>query len=433
MSRSTVAMPCNYSGYYNLDDLKGFGYLQFDWSNGKDAWVQDKPMTAAETIAHQSALVHSWDPTVKVGVYRNGIKALNWFSEQREKLDDPQYAGWFVPFNNYPNGGSQKNRSYTVNPCTYAKCSGLWHDQTQTPEYSKKSGASSAPAADAATPVAAPTYDNGHCKEECDCGRYPCGEYVFDHRNASLAAWFVSSDGPIINNRTLLAPGVVSFYIDDSAGQKSFKQGGGTGWITETSGEFFNDTGMLYPEIQAFTRAYEQNMETLYDNIVELGGFAWQMFNDGPVLPAINPKTRQPYVSSDMCKSLLREQWCVKNGTGDQAALLYAVHESDVNTTARAEQQVANFLLTRGAHAFIGYDWNGCTPMNRIIKYTRPAQFAEDFGVPLENCREVDGAGEAGGDDSSLAGGSGVFTRRWSKATITWNCSSHSGTIDRTP
>lgn len=29
--RSTAVMPCNYSGYYNLDELEGFGYVQVDW------------------------------------------------------------------------------------------------------------------------------------------------------------------------------------------------------------------------------------------------------------------------------------------------------------------------------------------------------------------------------------------------------------------
>lgn len=227
----------------------------------------------------------------------------------------------------------------------------MWHDQTQTPEY-RKEGA--APTLSRQSATKAPTYDNGHCNAECDCGKLPCGEYIFDHRNASLSEWYVSSDGPIINNRTLMAPGVVSFYIDDSAGQKSFKQGGGTGWITETSGNFFNDTGMPYHEIQEFVKAYERNMETLYDNIVKLGGFAWQMFGDGPALSAQNPKTGKPYISAAMCESMLRTEWCVKNGTGSQQALLYSVHETDVNTTARAEQSLATFLLTRGAHAFIG-------------------------------------------------------------------------------
>jgi hypothetical protein len=80
--------------------------------------------------------------------------------------------------------------------------------------------------------------------------------YIYDHRNASFAEWFVSLDGPIINNRTLLQPGVVAFYIDDAAWSKGFKQGGGTGGITETSGLFVNDTGLTYPEIVEFVQAY---------------------------------------------------------------------------------------------------------------------------------------------------------------------------------
>ena len=33
--------------------------------------------------------------------------------------------------------------------------------------------------------------------------------YIYDHRNASFAEWFVSLDGPIINNRTLLEPKIL--------------------------------------------------------------------------------------------------------------------------------------------------------------------------------------------------------------------------------
>ena len=99
-------MPCNYSGYYDVASLKGFGYLQFDcartartqlsrfvrtlvlpvlaptvthpcripaavrWagSNRKDDWCQAKPMTCSESIANQSAMLHAADPSVKIGV-----------------------------------------------------------------------------------------------------------------------------------------------------------------------------------------------------------------------------------------------------------------------------------------------------------------------------------------------------------------------------
>eukprot|EP01050_Picozoa_sp_SAG11_P006259 SAG11_NODE_478_length_9117_cov_6.916168_11_plen_164_part_00 len=72
MAKSTVAMPCNYTGFYDLDVLAGFGYLQFDWSNNKDVWVQDKPMTVTDSIAEQAALAHAKFPDTKIGVYRNG-------------------------------------------------------------------------------------------------------------------------------------------------------------------------------------------------------------------------------------------------------------------------------------------------------------------------------------------------------------------------
>ena len=110
---------------------------------------------------------------------RNGIKALNWFTEQREKLDDPAYSGWFMPFHAYPNGGWQKNHTYTVSPCTDGKCSGLWHDQTQTPEHHKLG--------DAELRVEGqPHYDNGVCVDECDCGLQPCGEYIYDRKSDLL-------------------------------------------------------------------------------------------------------------------------------------------------------------------------------------------------------------------------------------------------------
>ena len=35
--------------------------------------------------------------------YRNTIKALNWYTSVREKLDDPKYASWFIKFKGFTN------------------------------------------------------------------------------------------------------------------------------------------------------------------------------------------------------------------------------------------------------------------------------------------------------------------------------------------
>lgn len=55
------------------------------------------------------------------------------------------------------------------------KCSGFYHDQEQTPEHI--GGGKDYPV-------------DGECMEQCDCGATnPCGEYIFNHRNASFSDW----------------------------------------------------------------------------------------------------------------------------------------------------------------------------------------------------------------------------------------------------
>jgi hypothetical protein len=48
-----------------------------------------------------------------------------------------------------------------------------------------------------------------------DCGANPCGEYLWDHRNASLREWLV--DDFVLNPDTgLRNPNVDGYYLDDS-------------------------------------------------------------------------------------------------------------------------------------------------------------------------------------------------------------------------
>ena len=127
-------------------------------------------------LTEQAERVLKEDPGIvgeqpRVWTYRNTIKALNWFTSVREKLEDPSYAGWFVRFANYR--GPQSNGSYHVPACTFEKCSGFYHDQLQTPELGG-------------------SLHNGGCKEECDCGKAPCREYIFGPSHPSLFAWYPS-------------------------------------------------------------------------------------------------------------------------------------------------------------------------------------------------------------------------------------------------
>jgi hypothetical protein len=135
MSRSTVFMPCNVSGFTDPAVYKGFGLVDFDWSNGKAAWSTAQPMDCEERLVTQATMTKSMAKDTKVFVYRNLVKALPWYTSVREKITDPAYSGWFLKFKP---GGSMANGSWHSPPCTTDasghKCSLLYHDQDQTPE-----------------------------------------------------------------------------------------------------------------------------------------------------------------------------------------------------------------------------------------------------------------------------------------------------------
>ena len=75
------------------------------------------------------------------------------------------------------------------------------------------------------------------------------------------------------------------------------------------------------------------------------------------------------------------------------------------------QQDVARFLLVRGAYSWMGYGWEGCIhEPPPVVPYDR------DYGVPLGNCAET-------------APGSGVFTRAWSKAHVEMDCNTFRANI----
>jgi hypothetical protein len=149
-------------------------------SNAKALWVNAQPMNCDELLTKQAEMVQAADPGVpgeqpRVWVYRNTAKALNFYGSVREKLDDPAYAGWFVRYDPERYRGAASNASFVSTPCdwhynsTYVpKCSGHYHDQTDCP-HAKGGG---------------PAYPRGGppstCREMCDCGSNPCGEYTFN-------------------------------------------------------------------------------------------------------------------------------------------------------------------------------------------------------------------------------------------------------------
>ena len=71
----------------------------------------------------------------------------------------------------------------------------------------------------------------------------------------------------------------------------------------------------------------------------------------------------------------------------------------------------SDFLLIRGPHAFLGHGWLGCSR-----EYQVPEQLDWDYGEPTGLCTET-------------AANSGVFTREWTKSTVTVDCKRYRATI----
>ena len=267
------------------------------------------------------------------------------------------------------------------------------HDQVQTPEIGGGS-------------------HNGGCKEECDCGDAPCGEYIFDHRNTSFADWFVNEW--MISTETLEhAPQISLGYLDDLMSLRG---------PSETEGHFIDDTGSTAQEIQVHVAAYLANMRRLEHALVDHGGF-WQGLVDhgeGRGMgrgPQIRPLGKDCYndcrnVTADQCADTLRSEWCVAEPAPWARPTSYLMRPPEAAVAGdRATQATAQFLLTRGPFAWIGFfDWQS------LANWPRPPEWDTDFGTPDGPCAE-------------MGQGTGVFTRSWSKAVVTWDCLSARGQI----
>jgi len=134
MARSTIVMPCNQTGFTDPKLMAKFGIADFDWSNAKVAWSSATPMDCEERLVTQAEMVKAVNPSARIFVYRNLVKALPWYTSVREKMLDPQYSGWFLPFKQ---GGAFPNGTWHVPACSTdasgTKCSKFYHDQEQTP------------------------------------------------------------------------------------------------------------------------------------------------------------------------------------------------------------------------------------------------------------------------------------------------------------
>eukprot|EP01046_Picozoa_sp_COSAG06_P019467 COSAG06_NODE_1390_length_9607_cov_16.483172_5_plen_468_part_00 len=404
MARSTILYVDQPNGFHNVSEAVRWGVVAYDWSNAKALWANEQPMNCDELLTRQAEMVQAVDPGVpgeqpRVWVYRNTAKALNFYASVREKLDDPAYAGWFVRYDPSRYRGAASNASFVSPPCdwyynsTYVpKCSRHYHDQTDCP-HAEGGG---------------PAYPKGGppstCREMCDCGSNPCGEYTFNFLNESFQEWFIH--GYMISNATLYhKPHPIGLgWMDDRITMQGMSEEG-------ARANFTQDTGLSATQMTELVAAYKATMARFNAAVVAEGGFTWMLMKGKVprVRPTFNRHTgKNVTVNTSACIEILRES-CVPHPLAWREATLYLI-QMPWEVLEQGDQVTAEFLLTRGDYAWVGWGWSG-TKHN-----PRAKEFDVDYG----------GKAEAPCVESETPG---VFTREYPKATVTWDCHVGRGSI----
>jgi hypothetical protein len=397
LNLSTIMMPCNQSGILD-HTVNPFAIVDIDWSNNKSSWAQTHPMSCEEDLVTQTELLKASSPQRTVWVYRNSIKALAWYSTVREKLEDPDYSPWFMPFNaSILNGTAQAHVPVCDTAFSPPKCSDLYHDQSQSP--------SPIPGGDGLCPPSG-----------CDSGSVPSGEYLFDFRSwnvsvrgQTLGEWYLEEYffGPT----GLGNPSIAGLYVDDT-----FDVGTGP---SEMEAHVLEDLGLDAAETGRISAIYYATMKQVYDEVLRRGKFTWLQLWVGQ-----EPEDEwatccpAPLVQQATCAADLRSL-CSASSPAQTRALMYSfspgVCGGDPSNLTMFDQDLANFLLVRGPYAYLGHGWLGCGP---TLEFAFPDALNADVGEPTELCHET------------VPGSSGVFVRDWTKASVSMDCTTWTGTVE---
>lgn len=427
MSLSTVMQPCNYSGPLEDTFARKFGLVDTDWANQLKLWANDKPMDTEARMLEQATALKKLNPSSKQFVYRNLVQAYAWFGGSvREKLEDPQYSGFFLKFR-------PKDKIPTHSPrCDHAYdpplCSELYHSQTLAPKSTAQV------CSDFST-------CDGFCDlGKCDCGKVPCGSYVFDHRNGSmLRDWLVNE---FVGGST----GVGSSSVDGCFFDDNWNPLVGPSEVTWGTGEdgkylCVGDMGLTDEDLHDITTEWQKTVFAVQTSLMEKRKFAWQMLNCAQRPSFKNPAACGAASSGapdqsladpkSQCTEWMRK-YCNRDSPFLQMALMMGF-SSPPHTTEGwsnftlpyAEQDIASFLLLRGDFAWLGYGYQGCSSDRRSFPgnswkssgYEWSELLDRDYGVPIEACSETS------------PGESQVFVREWSKARISLDCNSFEASI----
>ena len=356
----------------------GMGMAIFDWAHAAEDWANPRdggPSDNGGVLARQCAVIKKRQgPDFRCIVYRNTVIALNQFRHVSKVLDDPAYSGYFLKFKQGATQATKADGSPDcwgiadprAKGCKDTSCSNCLGKRTtgcNDPIWPTPAVCATAKPSDVHVPLcdkADPSkcskdlyFDQNQCAQvpgdnwsndtedvyqglvchgkSCDCGKRPCGEFLFDFRNESLVEWFLHTHmgGPT----ALGHEDVDGLILDDLWGAGP----------SEIDSHSIEDMGLSAAEAQAVRAAYETTLHKLLAYIAAQGKSlpgGHRMAYGGDMMSTH---------STASCKSKL-EQMC---GATPVQGQWYAVDYAYVPPPAYgvkatdATLDVAYFLLTR--------------------------------------------------------------------------------------
>lgn len=242
----------------------------------------------------------------------------------------------------------------------------------------------------------------------------------WDHRNPAVRDFIVRE---YMLGATGLGSAVVDgFSLDDGwsnrtqAGSNAC-DGSPVGGPSEVDSFCAADMGLGQADTDALTAGWAGTVAAVAAAVNERGGFLWNQFVTVATPPPGN---------ASQCAAFFRDA-CGEGGRFFGAPVLHAYSEGAgrvFDPLPAFTQDLAAFLLLRGPHAWLGYNWNGCSfgaqpPGGRNgQKWSFPPELDVDVGEPRGPCAEA-----------APAGASGVFTRAWTRADVSFDCNSWTGRV----
>ena len=193
----------------------------------------------------------------------------------------------------------------------------------------------------------------------CDCGRVPCGMYLFDHRQGdhkvctgwggcmTLREWFVHN--LTVSEMGLLNPAIDGFFIDDNWSSKLMGDGAdGTG---DLNGSDVSDCGLSPTDMKDMKQSWISNMNTVKAAILDNHGFIWQMMvNNGTGTSSIVHK-------GATCAKTLRAA-CKADSVEQRGALNYGVQRGTAQQPDALQLRAEPCAAAGEAAAAAAQKWN---------------------------------------------------------------------------